>query len=215
MNKFAILLTSCVSAVNCSKREIYYRKKLYLKVIDKWLTETNIPIYLVESSGYNFKIDHPRFKCVSFQQKVRGNVEKSQAEAKSILYAYKKFKKEWKDYTHIIKITGRYFLEDLEKWIHRHEKGERNLKIDIWHQNQEGPFLRYLFSFIIGRWINSEIFICRISKLKSVLYQVDTIMEEHLGKVIESGYYKFAVLPSFKNTLRSRRGGDNTFLEYL
>ena len=121
MNKFCILLTCCVSPEYCNEREIVKRKKLYLKVIKKWLKSTEFDIYCVDSSGYKFpEIENKRFHSYSFLYKNKDpHVGKSNGECKSILEAYKYFKRDLKKYKFIIKITGRYFLEDLEKWTQR------------------------------------------------------------------------------------------------
>ena len=94
--KFAVLLTCCVSPLYCSEDDIRKRKKLYLEVIRKWLKKTELEIYCVDSSVYKFdEIKNPRFHITSFLYKNKDkNIGKTQGEIKSLLYAYKSFKKE-------------------------------------------------------------------------------------------------------------------------
>ena len=89
MNKFCILLTCCVSPEYCNVREIVKRKKLYLKVIKKWLKSTEFDIYCVA------EIKNKRFHSYSFVYKNKDpNVGKSNGECRSILKAYKYFKRQ-------------------------------------------------------------------------------------------------------------------------
>jgi hypothetical protein len=88
---------------------IKYRKELYTNVINKWLTYTDLPIYVVESSNYKFEeINHNRLKVFAFYGEPQPN--STYAEAKSILYALDKLKNHNQDYTHILKVTGKYYL---------------------------------------------------------------------------------------------------------
>ena len=219
MNKFCILLTCCVAPLYCNEKEVKKRKRLYLRVIRKWLKETAFEIYCVDSSGYLFsEINDKRFHIYSFVYKNKDiNIGKTHGEVKSILKAYKHFKKEWsqnekKGYTHVIKITGRYYLEDLEKWCKK--KNIIHSTRDLWTQRECLPFPQSLAYYFLSH-TNSEIFICRISKLYNMFSrkEKDIYMERHINMLEEK--YKYGKLPRLKNTLRSRRGGDNLFLEYL
>lgn len=215
MNKFAILLTCCVKPLYLTKKDYKERKKLYLNVIDKWLNETSLEIYCVDSSNYDFKIKHPRFHMYSFMYKNKdADIGKTYGEVKSILNAYEYFKKQWKkdNLTYIIKITGRYYLESLEKWVKRKKYSNR----DLWTQQEKDlPILHYLANFILGDWTNSEIFVCKISKLSNMFckYDKSLVMERHLYNL--TCKYNSSKLPPLKNTLKSKRGGDKLFLKYL
>jgi hypothetical protein len=212
MNEFVILLTCCVNPLYCSKRECKKRKELFLKVIEKWLNETSFEIYCVDSSNYKFpEIDNSRFHLCSFLYKNKDpNIGKTNEEVKSILKAYKQIKKEWKPFTHFIKITGRYYLEDLERWT----KTKLKSKNDLWTQQDCLPFLCSVVAYFLSQ-TNSEIFIFRISKIYESFSNKNKniLMERHLFSMEES--YKYAKLPRLKNTLKSRRGGDNLLIKYL
>lgn len=219
MNKFVILLTCCVNPSYVTKKDSEKRKGIYLKVINKWLAETKFEIYCVDSSNYDFlEIDNSRFHICSFLYKNKDpTIGKTNGEVKSILKAYKYFKKEWKkkNYTHVIKITGRYFLEDLEKLT----KSKRMLfsKKDLWTQQfYYRSFLSSIGAYFLPR-TNSEIFILRITKIYEAFSKnrkdKNIIMEHHLYLMEEK--YRYGKLPKLKNTLKVKRGGDNLLLEYL
>jgi hypothetical protein len=118
-NKWIVLLTMCVKPNQQDRNPnddideiIKYRKELYTKVIKNWLTYTDLPIFVVESSNYNFdEIKHDRLKVFSFEGEPLPN--SSVAEAKSILYALDKLKDCNEDYTHVLKVTGKYYLNGI------------------------------------------------------------------------------------------------------
>ena len=215
MNKFCILLTCCMSPMYCTEKEIEKRKKLYLKVIKKWLKETEFAIYCVDSSGYKFsEIENKRFHLYSFLYKNKDpHVGKSNGECKSILKAYKYFKKDFTKYNFIIKITGRYFLNNLEKWTKKMEN--RKMRKDLYTQ-RKCMHLPHSLAYYFLSYVNSEIFVCRTSKLYEMFSNKDknTIMEEHLFNLEEQHVQKYTKLPYFKNTLKTKRG-DNLILQYL
>jgi hypothetical protein len=114
-NKWIILLTMCVNPNQTDKSytqdEVNYRKELYINVINKWLNKTSLPIYVVESSGYTFdEIKNDRLTVFSFEGEKYGN--SSLAEKYSILYALDKLKSV--DCNYVLKVTGKYFLENIE-----------------------------------------------------------------------------------------------------
>ena len=73
------------------------RLKLYLDTIDEWLENTNLIIYVVESSNYNFPEykNNPRVKIFTFKSDNNINCKDCSAtpyEAESILKAFYHFK---------------------------------------------------------------------------------------------------------------------------
>jgi hypothetical protein len=118
-NKWIVLLTMCVKPNQQDKNPdedmdeiVKYRKELYTRVINNWLTQTDLPIFVVESSNYNFdEIKHERLKVFAFEGEPLPN--SSVAEAKSLLYALDKLKDYDGDYTHILKVTGKYYLNGI------------------------------------------------------------------------------------------------------
>ena len=90
------------------------KKVMYTKSIKKWLSQTPLNIYFVDSSGVGIDIKHPRFKSFVFDQgkKYQKNL-KSYHEIISIKKIFEEFRSELEKYDMIFKITGRYFTKDL------------------------------------------------------------------------------------------------------
>ena len=127
----AFLLTT---AVNPNKKfssdeeknnEVNKRIIMYEKVINKYLKNTNIKLFIIESTDNN-KLgqifnNNPRIKFFSFKKKDSvffhniDNDSTSAYEAYSIINAYKKF--DLHKYNKIIKVTGRYYIPNIEKII--------------------------------------------------------------------------------------------------
>ena len=122
-NKWIVLLTMCVNPNQLdidpstdANEKINYRKELYTNVINNWLEKTSLPIYVVESSGYNFNdIKNDRLVVFTFNGDPQPN--SSIAEAKSILYALEQLENYDINYTHILKVTGKYYLDNIESTI--------------------------------------------------------------------------------------------------
>jgi len=129
-----IILTTTVS-VNIKKEAIYQvnkqdRTQTYLKSIQQWLDKTTFTIVLVENSGYLFdELDDlreqyaDRFETVIFDEAtckeamhLRNNKSKGASELFAIQYAYK-HANACKRADFIIKITGRFFIPELETYL--------------------------------------------------------------------------------------------------
>jgi len=98
------------------------RIKMYLKSINQWLEKTNFKIFLVENSGYPFNefSESERFKKICFNestlpeaQYLIGNNSKGASELFSINYTKPFLPKN----CFVIKITGRYFISNFEKYL--------------------------------------------------------------------------------------------------
>jgi hypothetical protein len=134
MDNILIILT-CTVNVNHYKHFLYQtdpndRLQCYLKSIKQWLEKTNLKICVVENSGYTFSelseyIDkyNDRFELLTFNEftlsndlhHIMYNVSKGASEMYSIIYANKNTK--FTNNNFIIKITGRYFILDFEKFL--------------------------------------------------------------------------------------------------
>jgi hypothetical protein len=106
------------------------RRDCYLKAIKQWLEKTTFKICLVENSGYTFSelteefnLYQDRFEIISYNESeipellpLFHNNSKGSSELYSIDYAYNYSKfKSTTDF--VIKITGRYFIPDLEPFL--------------------------------------------------------------------------------------------------
>jgi len=129
-----ILLTTTVT-VQSHKCYLYQtnqdeRKNTYLKSILKWLNETDFNIVLVENSGYQFEELQfllekykSRFEIITFYERelesckfLENNNSKGASEVYSINYAYNNSNL-LKKSTFIIKVTGRYFVPELQEYL--------------------------------------------------------------------------------------------------
>ena len=131
-----IILTTTVN-LNFNKiclfqTNINERIETYLKSILNWLNNTKFNIILVDNSGYNFDelkqelyIHYNRFEIITFDEKTLNqskylinNTDKGASELFAINYAYYNSKLIKQIPTEfIIKITGRFFIPDLEKYL--------------------------------------------------------------------------------------------------
>ena len=109
-----------------------HRIQTYLKSIRKWLNSTNFHIIVVENSGYTFpsltneKIKYrDRFEIITLTESdepthLRNCFSKGSSEIFSIHYAFLK-----STIIHssnfIIKVTGRYFIPELENYLKQHD----------------------------------------------------------------------------------------------
>ena len=193
--KYAILLTSCVREPhNQSPSRLSY----YLRAIDSWLNKTNLPIFIVESSNYNFpEFNNTRLKVCSFD--LQNQASTSQYEAKSILFAMEAFKEELKEYTHILKVTARYYI-DCENLLTNLEN------VDLVLQGQVNHHIE---------WNNSEVFGFRNGLEHELLDPILNLglMEHRIYNF--SKYHSHKRLPPIKNVFRAPRGGDGMIIDPL
>jgi hypothetical protein len=147
VNKITILLTSTVNVQN--KEALFQINKksrinTYLKSVKKWLDDTTLNIVLVENSGYLFlELNEylikykDRFEIISFKENslknakyLKNNKSKGASEIFAINYAYYN-SKILKNSIFIIKITGRYFIKELELYLNNYDLN----KYDALRQN--------------------------------------------------------------------------------
>jgi len=193
--KWCILLTACVLRNYSSTKFNYYRK-----AIGAWLSKTTLPIFIVESSGYQFsEFSGTRLKVYTFSLS-ENLASSSQYEARSIIAALEHFKTDMTDYTHILKVTARYYVDNMRSILY------------------EGPprqiYVQHLKNDTL-KWNNSEIFGLRKRFFKQLLSPIVS-----LG-YMEQAIYNFQtthtcrILPPMHNCLGARRGGDNFLVDPL
>jgi len=113
-----------------------------------FLNNKELPILVVESSGYRFNIVHKRLRQHTFNM-TRYLPTSTQQEATSILQAFDAGLLD--GFNRIIKVTGKYYLPDLEKEI-------KNIPAQaciIYQYTHAGERRRWLPR---RAWQNSEIF---------------------------------------------------------
>lgn len=209
-NGTCILLTSTVHINTDDYKNIYNtpeaRLKIYTDAINDWLQNTNMTIYIVESSNYNFPeySGNPRVKVFSFKTENNINCKHCSAtpyEAESILRAFNYFKLD--KYDKIIKITGKYYIPGIEELI-------RNIP-----ENSELIF-QYTHKDNLQ---NSEIFGCKTKLLPTIMNKIiensqNNINFEKTLHMISKDYivYRF---PPIKLNRQIRRSGDNLLMDEL
>jgi hypothetical protein len=196
-SKWIVLLTTCVD-INSNSSDIEYRKKLYHGQITHWLTRTNLPIFVVESSDYPFdEIKNDKLTVFHFKQDSISS--STQGESESIKYALKELMNNEKyiHCSHILKVTGRYFLDDIEN------------KLEIVEQNND----LYLQIHRHSGWQNSEYYGIKKELFTSFIESlpVDYLMEQHLYDF--SLNKKWTTIGPFPNTIP--RGGDSQIIHEL
>lgn len=201
MNKWIVLLTTSISNISNTIKDTQYRIDLYTLQILKWLEKTNYIIIVVESSGYNFPhINHERLHKFTFKFKNLLS-SSSQYEANSILYVLNEIKdtKYYNECSHILKVTGRYFLDGIENHLNSKPQ-DKDLYLQ-YHRNEK------------IQWQNSEYYGIRKNLFNDFLNNVKEIgfMENKLWEfsINKSGCH----IGYFKNNIK--RGGDNMLIENL
>jgi hypothetical protein len=121
-----IILTTTVNVQNkcyLHQKDPLERLNDYIKSINQWI-KGNLKIVVVENSGHYFDFEQSdRFEIISFNESelpeakyLLGNNSKGASELFSINYSIK-HSKIIKDSDFIIKITGRYFIPNFEKYL--------------------------------------------------------------------------------------------------
>ena len=176
--------------------------------IEKWLKNTNYFIFIVESTGNGFefgdieKSNTERIKVISL--KLESSTSSSILEAKSIKEAmnYILTTSVGQNCSHILKVTGRYFLQDIQNKL-ENITPNADVYIQI-HTNHSNKFQNTEYY-----GIKKELFIP----------MVETVIEN--GKLMEHNFYEYitenrlkkCILGPFENNIR--RGGDKMLLKNL
>jgi len=121
---WVVLLTTAVNPFGKNDtNEILYREQLYKKQIHRWLNDTDYEIFVTESTGWTIPnlLDSPRLHLINFDLiKEFGKSTSSSFYESHSFVKFVKFFQETDFYdktTHILKVTGRYFLPDINKQI--------------------------------------------------------------------------------------------------
>lgn len=116
------------------------RQKMYSQALAKWSNQTQFPIFIVDSAGQGlFQGDYnPRFQYLGFKQSSHQTHPKF--EGQSVSQAFNYFKDQFAQYDLICKITGKYFIPDLEylaQFIPNHTQLVLQHRRDTLGQNSE------------------------------------------------------------------------------
>lgn len=201
--KFCILLTTCYNRKNYTNIKKNEMQSLYNKVIYDWLTRTDLPIFVIDSSGYTYpEFANTRLKVCSFIFPQIGTSTIS--EGNSIFYALNNCK-ELANYDYVIKITGKYYIPYMSHILSKIANGSdfifQNIRSsDYSIQNSEV----FGFKYKLGKEIVNPIISGKYNK----------IMEERLGEIVRSNNYTHSRFPSMINYYSSKRA-DNSILYLL
>ena len=213
-NKNILLLTMCINTFNNnSKKDKKYRLDLYKKNIDNYLKNTNLDMYIIESSNDNILKNiykgNNRVNIHSFDLNSSEYIKKYPQsstfyEIFSMYEAYKHFK--LYKYNNIIKVTGRYYLPTIENVLNNLDNNyklyiqHRVLKIKnkklIYKQTEIIGFKSYYFKNLFNEVMNQK------KNFENVI--------THLSKV-----EKCYILPRIDLEYPVRRGGDKKVIYYL
>lgn len=138
-NLLTIILTTtvyCKDVIDCIvQKEPNERIQSYLNSVKKWLYNTNLNIVLVENSGYTFEelnkekeLFKDRFEVITYTESNEETAQylsdvksKGASELYEINYAFYNSKLIHINKTNfIIKITGRFFIPELENYLKKY-----------------------------------------------------------------------------------------------
>lgn len=190
--KCALLLT-----MHCTTEKLY----MYLDVLNLWLNKSNFLIYTVDSANHPmFKTsNHPRWRALSFDQGIDTGPCYSILELNAIARSEKYF--DWSQHDLVIKVTGKYFLPNLENII-SYIPNDTHLVL----QRKSNVFIKYQ---------NSELYAFKPGYAQK-------LQKNFNGKGSEQSLYEFAKrckekclrFPSLKIETKNPRG-DGSVLSYL
>lgn len=194
----------CIYQVNVNDR-----LNTYLHSIKQWLKKTKFNIVLVENSGYTYEelnkekdIYKDRFEVVTFNEKeepeakyLENNISKGASEVFAIYYAFFHSKLLPKS-TFIIKVTGRYFIGELESYLASYDLNKISCLTQYDRNRCEmvGSHIKY------AHYIFNTNLIDETGKYNSYI--------EHVWKSRTSKFKNILVCKKF-NIEKTQRGGTN------
>jgi len=208
--RWAVLLTTCVfpsNSTNTGNNNSEARKNLYVVQIQRWVDNTTLPIFVVDTSGYTFdeipKSDRLYIMSYKTQHPISTSTE---GEKIGLMYAMSQMSQMCQmsqisecNFTHILKVTGRYYLEGIENKLEKANTKEYDLFLQI-HRNNE------------GRWQNSEYYGIRRDLMEDFITSIQGRLMEHCLYDFSSRV-RFDFLGPFPNQIA--RGGDLLVIDPL
>jgi hypothetical protein len=200
-NKWCILLTTAIGV----GKETEFRKELYIKQIKKWLSNTNYFIFVVESTGNGNFFDDIKNEYINRIDIISIELEKNPSssilEALSIKEAMKYIlESNIGEYiTHILKVTGRYFLYDIQNSL-------ENLTQDL-------DFYIQIHTNHNIEWQNTEYYGIKKNLMIPLMDNVienKNFMENNFYKYINQKHFNLSILGPFPNNIK--RGGDKQII---
>lgn len=201
---WVVLLTMCFDRPTVEARVNY--ANMYLSVLDRWIASTDLHIFVVESSGYSLNLTHPRLTYLTFDDPSRHTSGSSSVlEANALLFAAQAMQSyaAYKNASHVLKVTGRYFLEDVETRLF--SVSRKPVKTLYLQKHRNGKI----------SWQNSEYF-----GIKKEALAYPALHVHHTRKAMEESLFAFSMIVKsglfgigFTNT--QARGGDGLIINPL
>jgi hypothetical protein len=186
--KFCVLLT-----MYCSPD----RYNMYYDVCIKWLNNTNLPIFVIDSYGNEpnlFNISSSKLQIHSFKQKNKEVImNPSVSEKESLLKALEFF--DFSEYDIIFKVTGKYYSSMLENLL-PYIPSDAQI-IFQYNRNTKGQ--------------NSEIVGIKTTMFKQIIDKINTTFEKCLKNIKNLITYRLPPLSIDKKVSRS----DGSVLDFL
>ena len=182
------------------------RKNIYLKSIKNWLYKTNFNIIVVENSGYSFpelkqeliKFKN-RFEIIS-KHIILNDSSKGIHEIYAINYAYNNSKliKLLDENSIVIKVTGRYFIPQLEEYI-----GQNSFNI-ITQNNPKNcemlgckkKYFNNLFNMNIEKFMFFPVYIENVYFKRTSLFPKNEVLNSKLFQIEPTKNGGYGVLKS-------------------
>jgi mannosyltransferase OCH1-like enzyme len=142
--QWCVLLTTCIKPILSRADAAAERLRAYTMSLSKWFDDTQdqgVPVFVVESSGTALPADiNPQVTDVFRISQNPAHTSVTQTEADSVLHALAKFQDAMQSYTHVLKVTGRYFIPNIDELLsgvpdvdvvlqHTHSKAENHTEV--------------------------------------------------------------------------------------
>lgn len=201
--EWGVLLTMCFRRDSVKSEDEH--EAVYRGIIEKWLQHTGLPIFVIETSGFQLNITHERLWYFTFDDPHRKKVGSSSIlEANALNRAMEEMNSlPAANITHVLKVTGRYFLEGVEEQLSKHADLRSPVLLLQTHRNED------------IKWQNSEYFGISLDALDLLSHRVlqsNKAMEENLFTLSNLFGFKF-LGPGFTNS--QPRGGDGLVINPL
>ena len=196
---WCILLSTCARTSRSDDKRVEY----YNRTIKEWIDTTSLPIFVIESSLYDFPdlpIEYktnPRLHLATFDLS-QPLASTSQYEARSILYALDHWKEEMESYTHVLKVTGRYVIPYIDSILEK----VPDVDMIFQHHHTEKSY-------------NTEIIGFRKTLIKEMIEPIIDLglIEYHVASI--SKFYSWHRIDPVPNKYHVPRGGDGLVVDPL
>ena len=188
-DEWVVLLTTCRNRPDHNSALIH--EAIYKKQIIRWLEESGLPIFVIESSGVGFpelERDYPNLHVITTN--ITNVTSSSFGEAESLLAAMKGMKnyEKFNETKYVMKVTGRYFLEGVKDVIDKKLKTGADFYVQLhfndkinWQNSEYFGMKKELIPDLANLVLRDRIF------MEHVLYNVTRNTTKHFD-IFEEGF---------------------------